>query len=332
MLANLDNEVHFKKVFTDVDVFCAFVKDVLGIEMKILKVETEKVLPSKTSAIKFRMDLFAEDKENRTVVEIQKVDYDYTYDRFTHYFTGNLSDVQRSSKTYTYGKDIYIIVVVTSAYRITDKHGVLLKDDVLITDMNPRTLDGQVRDMYNHKLVILNSTNVTAATPPAILDWLNLITESIKNPENPRINKSKPAIVRAAELAEADNIDPEEIADAKIEEMRKETLARVEIDAGKKVKAAQDEAKAAQDEAKAAQDEAKAAQDEAKAAQDEAKAAQDEAKAAQDKLKVAQDKIQDDQKERIVNLVKIGKLSVADIVNVFGVTSEYVEQIKAEIA
>jgi hypothetical protein len=84
MLANLDNEVHFKKVFTDVDVFRAFVKDVLGIDMNITKVETEKILPSKTGAIKFCMNLFAEDKENKTVVEIQKIDYDYTYEPLAH--------------------------------------------------------------------------------------------------------------------------------------------------------------------------------------------------------------------------------------------------------
>ena len=33
MLTNLDNEVFFKKVFTDVEVFTAFVKDVLCIEL-----------------------------------------------------------------------------------------------------------------------------------------------------------------------------------------------------------------------------------------------------------------------------------------------------------
>ena len=296
MLANLDNEVHFKKVFTDVTVFCAFVKDVLGIDMNITKVETEKMLPSKTSAIKFRMDLFAEDTANRTVVEIQKVDYDYTYDRFTHYFTGNLVDVQRLSKTYEYAKDVYIIVVVTSAYRMRDKNGVLIKDDVLITDINPRTLNGEVREMHNHKLVVLNSTHTTIHTPPAIRDWLDLIKESIKNPENPQINTSKPAIARAAQLAEADNIDPEEVADAKIEEMRKVTLARVELDADKKVQAAQDEAKTAQDEAKAAQDEAKAAQ-----------------------------------KQSIINLIKKGKLSAEDIADVFGVTTADVKQIEKEM-
>ena len=89
MIANLDNEVHFKHVFTDVEVFSAFAKDVLGIELNIDKVETEKVLPSKVSAIKFRMDLFAEDQDKRTIVEIQKVDYDYSYDRFAHYFLAN---------------------------------------------------------------------------------------------------------------------------------------------------------------------------------------------------------------------------------------------------
>ena len=66
MLANLDNEVHFKKVFTDVDVFTAFVKDVLGIDIHINKVETEKVLPTKVSAIKFKMDLFAEASRTNT--------------------------------------------------------------------------------------------------------------------------------------------------------------------------------------------------------------------------------------------------------------------------
>jgi hypothetical protein len=32
-LANLDNEVFFKKVFTDPDVFRAFVKDITGVDI-----------------------------------------------------------------------------------------------------------------------------------------------------------------------------------------------------------------------------------------------------------------------------------------------------------
>ncbi len=225
MLANLDNEVHFKKVFTDVEVFTAFVKDVLGIDIHIDKVETEKVLPSKVSAIKFKMDLFAEDKATRTVVEIQKVDYDYTYDRFSHYFLANLVDVQRRSDDYSFDQEVYAIVVVTSAYKISDITGKPIKKDVLITDINPRDLNGEIIRMTNHKMLILNPTYIQPNTPEGIADWLNLIKESMKNPENPNINTSKPAIVRAAKLAEKEKLTPEQVAEAKIQNMRKKAIA-----------------------------------------------------------------------------------------------------------
>jgi hypothetical protein len=225
MLANLDNEVHFKKVFTDVEVFTAFVKDVLGIDIHIDKVETEKVLPSKVSAIKFKMDLFAEDKASRTVVEIQKVDYDYTYDRFSHYFLANLVDVQRRSEDYSFDQDVYVIVVVTSAYKISDITGKPIKKDVLLTDINPQDLNGEIIRMTNHKMLILNPTYIQPNTPEDIADWLNLIKESMKNPENPTINTSKPAIVRAAKLAEKEKLTPEQIAEAKIQNMRKKAIA-----------------------------------------------------------------------------------------------------------
>ncbi len=234
MLANLDNEVHFKHVFTDVEIFSAFAKDVLGIELNIDKVETEKVLPSKVSAIKFRMDLFAEDHDKRTIVEIQKVDYDYSYDRFAHYFLANLVDMQRSSKDYSFDKEVYVIVVVTSAYRISELSGKPIKDDVLVTNINPRNLKGQEIQMTNHQMVILNTTYVDEDTPQDIKDWMDLIKESMTNPENPKINRNKPGILKAAKLAEVDRLTPEQLADAKEMEMRKATIALVEDTSRKK--------------------------------------------------------------------------------------------------
>ena len=227
MLANLDNEVHFKNVFTDVEVFTAFTKDVLNIDINIDKVETEKVLPSTVSAIKFRMDLFAEDKENRAVVEIQKVDYDYSYDRFAHYFLGNIIDMQRSSRDYSFDKNVYVIVVVTAAYRISELNGKPIKDDVLLTHINPSNLQGEEREMTKHQMIILNTTYVDENTPEPIKDWLDLIIESMNNPENPKINLQKPSIAKAAKLAEKNLLTPEQMADAKIEEMRKKTIAIV---------------------------------------------------------------------------------------------------------
>ncbi len=233
MLANLDNEVHFKQVFTDTEVFMAFAKDVLGIDIDVDKVETEKILPEPVSAIKFRMDLFAQSKDKRVVVEIQKVDYDYSYDRFAHYFLGNMIAMQRNSHDYSYEKDVYIIVVVTSAYRISEINGKPIKDDVLVTDINPRNLKGQAQNMNNHKMVILNISYISKDTPEAISDWMNLIEQSIKNPEHPQINLSKPAIAKAASLANKDTFTSEQIADAKVEEMRKITVTLIEDESRK---------------------------------------------------------------------------------------------------
>jgi hypothetical protein len=42
MLANLDNEVIFKKAFTNIFVFKEFVKDILGFDIEVDKIETEK--------------------------------------------------------------------------------------------------------------------------------------------------------------------------------------------------------------------------------------------------------------------------------------------------
>ncbi|MBP7533878.1 MAG: hypothetical protein KA783_05495, partial [Chitinophagales bacterium] len=61
MLARLDNEVFFKKAFTDMIVFKAFVKDIIGIDVSPEKIETEKAFQPKLGNINFKYDIFAED-------------------------------------------------------------------------------------------------------------------------------------------------------------------------------------------------------------------------------------------------------------------------------
>ncbi|MEM0991878.1 MAG: hypothetical protein AAF847_09470 [Bacteroidota bacterium] len=165
--------------------------------------------------------MFAEDEEKRTIVEIQKVDYDYNYDRFSHYFMANMLAVQRNGRDYAYQKDIYVIVVMTETYKIKEKNGKAIKDDVLVTDINPRNLKGELRYMQDHKMVILNPRYADEETPKAIKDWLDLIMESIVNAENPQLNLQREGIAKAAKIAEVDSLTPEQIADAKVMEMRK---------------------------------------------------------------------------------------------------------------
>jgi len=222
-LANLDNEVFFKKVFTDKQVFRAFVKDVADVDVQNPKIETEKQLDRPVAAIRFKLDIFAESEDHRVLVEIQRIDYDYSFDRFLHYFLAASVDLQRSSSDYAFKQDVYTIIVLTAPYIVKDKTGKLIQDEVLISDFNPRTLDHQMRDIYPHKLIFLNPNHPDDTTPQNIRDWLQLISESIKNPNDPNINLSNPNIKRAADIANLDNIPGSVLGEAKIAEARKKT-------------------------------------------------------------------------------------------------------------
>ncbi len=63
--------VIFKKAFSHPEIFTAFVRDVLGIELEISSVETEKSFSPTVGPIDSRFDLFAEDVKNRVIVDIQ---------------------------------------------------------------------------------------------------------------------------------------------------------------------------------------------------------------------------------------------------------------------
>lgn len=224
MLVNLDNEIHFKNVFTDVEVFKGFVKDVLGLDLEIDKVETEKELCGQVGPMNFKTDLFAEDKKKRTIIEIQKVDYDYAHKRFLHYFPKNTIGLPCSDvKNYRIDKTVYTILVITRAYDVVEKLGEPTKDYTPKTKIAPQKIDEQLQ--YNQTPVILNIEFIDENTSQNIRDWSNLIKESIDNPKNPNINLSKPIITRAAQLAETENIDPDLLHNAYLYEMRKAALA-----------------------------------------------------------------------------------------------------------
>ncbi|MDM8558006.1 PD-(D/E)XK nuclease family transposase [Candidatus Parabeggiatoa sp. HSG14] len=236
-LSRLDNEVIFKKAFTDKLVFTQFVKDVTGINIKVGKIETEKRFKPKIGYIDFAYDIFAESTDNRIIIEIQRVKYDYNFDRFLHYHNMAIAELQKSANDYKVKKTIYTIVVLTASTGIEDKEGVAVKKDILISDVNPHDLEGNIIGAYGHQLIFLNPNFKTAKTPPAIKDWFNLILESIENPDNPKINLRKRAIKKAVKLIETDNITPEERRVAKIAAATEETrkfLERQAIAEGQK--------------------------------------------------------------------------------------------------
>ncbi len=225
MLGNLDNEVIFKKAFTNKTVFKAFVRDILGIEIEVDKIETEKKFEPKIGYVDFELDIFAESIDKRVCVEIQRIEYDIHFDRFLHYFLMLIAEQQKGSKYYGIERTVYVIVVLTAPYKISDKNGNPILDEVLLLKLNPQTLQGEVRDLYGHKFVCLNPNHPNEETPKEIRDWLDLIYESIHHPENPKLNTQNEGIKKAVELISFENLTPTERMHAKNKEGAKIVIA-----------------------------------------------------------------------------------------------------------
>ena len=228
MLGNLDNEVIFKKAFTNITVFKAFVRDILGIEVEIDKIETEKKFTPKIGYVDFELDIFAETIDKRICIEIQRIEYDHHFDRFLHYFLMLIAEQQKSSKEYNIAQTVYVIVILTAPYKILEKNGKPILDEVLLLKLNPQTLQGEVRDLYGHQFVCLNPNHPNKETPEQIRDWLDLIYQSIHSPERPVLNMQNEGIKKAIELISFENLTPEERTKAKNKEASKIVLAKTE--------------------------------------------------------------------------------------------------------
>jgi len=234
MLGNLDNEVIFKKAFTDKTVFAAFVRDVLGLELSAdeFEIETEKRFEPRIGYIDFELDIFAQTLDRRLCVEIQRIEYDHHFDRFLHYFLMLIAEQQKASKEYGIDRTVYVVVLLTAPYKISQKNGKPVLDEVLLLELNPRTLEGEVRELYGHQFVCLNPNHPSEGTPARIRDWLDLVYQSIHSPERPVLNTRNEGIRKAVELISFDNLTPEERTRAKNKEAARIVLTK-EREAGK---------------------------------------------------------------------------------------------------
>jgi hypothetical protein len=235
MLGNLDNEIIFKKAFTNKTVFKAFVRDILGIDIEVDKIETEKRFEPKIGYIDFELDIFAESIDKRIVIEIQRIEYDHHFDRFLHYFLMLIAEQQKKAKEYSIDRTVYVIVVLTAPYKISEKNGKPILDEVLLLKLNPQTLKGEIRDMFGHQLVCLNPNHPDPDTPPQIRDWLDLIYQSIHSPERPVLNTANEGIKKAMELISFENLTPEERTQAKNKEAAKIVLTKERLERSKEI-------------------------------------------------------------------------------------------------
>jgi len=157
-VASLRYGVIFKKAFSDVDVFKGFVRDILGINLEITTIETEKEFKPAIGHVQVKFDLYAEDTKNHIIVEIQHDRNADHYDRFLHYHCVALLNQVKNSTQYHPNTTVYTIVVLTSG-------DIKNQCDVAVIDFDPKTLEGKPLGEIKHKIIYLCPKYINEKTP-----------------------------------------------------------------------------------------------------------------------------------------------------------------------
>lgn len=164
----------FKRVFSKPEVFNSFASDVLGIPINIDKVHTEYEYPEPIGFVKSRYDLFAEDIEQRVIVEIQQVKEGDFFDRFLYHHIISIAEQVKGYKEYCFERTVYTIVVLTSVPE--DKS---VEFSFAHADLNLIDERNKIVPVYHHRLIFLVPRLVNENTPPAIKAWMEFIKDSL---------------------------------------------------------------------------------------------------------------------------------------------------------
>lgn len=203
-VASLRYDVIFKKAFGVPEIFTAFVRDLLGIELEIDTVEKDKAYDPPIGSVATKFDLYAEDKKNRIIVDIQHVRYPDHYHRFLHYHCAALLQQVVQSKDYRPKLKVFTIVVLTSG----DKH----KQDIGIIDFDPKNLQGQAFGEIDHKIVYICPKYLNKkVTPKRYHEWLEAIEDSLDEQVD-ESHYTMPEIKHIFNMIEKDQLTPEERA------------------------------------------------------------------------------------------------------------------------
>ena len=231
-VASLRYDVIFKKAFSQPDVFCQFVYDVLGIRINVDKIHTEYKYPETVGYIDIKYDLFAEDVENRIIVEIQNIKEGDFFDRFLYYHLIGLIEQVKSRVGYHFEKTVYTIVVLTGVSKPNNPN---VDFSVAISDFCPINERGKKLDVYGHRLVFLNPWLRNEQTPASVNAWLELIEDSLDEQIDESRYSDSSIFHRVIDEIKTDRIAPDELSQIK-DEAAWEDVLRTEREEGRKTR------------------------------------------------------------------------------------------------
>lgn len=167
----------FKRVFSNPEVFTRFAQDILGITLNIDQVHTEYEYPEPIGFIRSRYDLFAEDEEQRIIVEIQHVKEEDFFDRFLYLIS--MAEQVRGYDAYGFERTVFTIVVLTGIPRNGS-----VDFSYAVSDFSSVDERGNKIAVYPHRLVFLSPPQAGEHTPLAMRTWLDFIADSLDGKMN----------------------------------------------------------------------------------------------------------------------------------------------------
>ena len=75
----------FKRAFSKPNIFREFVHAVTGVQVNVKRVHTEYKYPERVGNVNIQYDIFAEDEEQRIIIEIQHIKEEDFFHRFLYY-------------------------------------------------------------------------------------------------------------------------------------------------------------------------------------------------------------------------------------------------------
>jgi len=164
----------FKRAFSKPTIFREFVRATTGIDVNVDKIHTEYAYPQRIGNVNVQYDIFAEDPEQRIIIEIQHVKEEDFYPRFLYYHMLGIIEQVGNYDEYDPPRTVYTIVVLTSVPRDGS-----VNFSVATHMMNVIDEFNQSHEIAPHRLIFMNPRKVNDKTPEAVKPWLELIADSL---------------------------------------------------------------------------------------------------------------------------------------------------------
>jgi len=220
----------FKKGFSDVAIFTQMVKDFTGVNIKITEVENEKAFIEPIANIATKFDLFAQDKENRIIVEAQHANYNDNFDRFYYYHQIATVETIVSSKNDRFPQTVYTLIFFTDRNSPAEGKNILVHDAQMQYIADGEVINGIFSRQHRLFFIFTKSPDSDTKISDECREWIKAIHETLTGSVYKTDYKIK-EIKRLFEIIATNKTTPEDRARMK-DEYNQEVASREAAEKG----------------------------------------------------------------------------------------------------